>query len=108
MHTDNLQNPSARAVAQRYSCPLRTASATAAGTRFSIGRPDFTRARISDDETAKGKPRSSRPRNGAGNGAGKMGGAPPGRGIATNSARSASSAGSRHSFNFGTLSAPTR
>src|SRR5665213_856922 len=49
------------------------ASATVAGTRLSIGSPAFTRDRISEDETANGKPRSIRPRNGGG----KTGGVPP-------------------------------
>ena len=42
------------------------ASATGGGTSGSIGKPAFTRARISDDETASGKPFSVRPRNGGG------------------------------------------
>ena len=57
------------------------ASATGGGTSWSMGKPAFTRARICDDETASGKPSSVRPRNGAG----KFAGAPPGRGMTTNS-----------------------
>ena len=80
------------------------ASATAGGTSGSMGNPAFTRARISDDETANGKPFSVRPRNGGG----KFAAAPPGRGMATNSASFASSPASRHSLSLAALSAPMR
>src|ERR1700722_17790179 len=69
-----------------------------------MGRPALTRARISEDETPKGKPFKVRPRNGAG----KTASAPPGRGAATNTARLASSAASRHALNCAALSAPIK